>query len=220
MAERRQAAQEDRRIRLGQPELRRAEHAAVEQREQRRADRRQVVAQQQVVVGQDRDLRVARNALREREHGRVRARCGAARGDAVLQRDRPAEPAREFAGLALRVMQAEVGIAFKPGTEQRLRNRFDAGAAALGQQLQPRRVVVMHQHAVEVEQDDGRRIAHAFATRNASRAATRVCSITASSCAADMKPASNADGARYTPRSSMAWKKRLNAALSQAIACA
>src|SRR3546814_3413032 len=38
-----QALQEDRRIRLGQPKLRRTEHAVVEQREQRRADRRQVV---------------------------------------------------------------------------------------------------------------------------------------------------------------------------------
>src|SRR3546814_15014535 len=37
-----QALQEDRRLRLGQPKLRRTEHAVVEQREQRRADRRQV----------------------------------------------------------------------------------------------------------------------------------------------------------------------------------
>ena len=52
---------------------------------------------------------------------------------------------------------------------------------------------------------------------NASRAASIVSAISASSCAVDMKPASNADGARYTPRSSMAWKKRLNAAMSQAV---
>src|SRR3546814_6842386 len=54
---------------------------------------------------------------------------------------------------------------------------------------------------------------HPPVSRNASRPAARVRSITSSSCALDMKPASNADGARYTPRSSMAWKKRLNAAL-------
>jgi len=33
--------------------------------------------------------------------------------------------------------------------------------------------------------------------------------MSASECAAETKPASYADGARYTPRSSMAWKKRL-----------
>ena len=59
-----------------------------------------------------------------------------------------------------------------------------------------------------------------LAMRKASRAASMVCAISASPCALDMKPASNADGARYTPRSSIAWKKRLNAAASQAIACA
>src|SRR5690606_35840584 len=60
----------------------------------------------------------------------------------------------------------------------------------------------------------------AATTLNASRAAASVASITASSCALDMKPASYADGARNTPRSSIAWKKRLNAAVSQAVAWA
>lgn len=55
---------------------------------------------------------------------------------------------------------------------------------------------------------------------NASRAAASVASITAASCALDMKPASYADGARYTPRCSIAWKKRLKVVMSQAVACA
>lgn len=55
---------------------------------------------------------------------------------------------------------------------------------------------------------------------NAARAAARVASITASSCCADTKPASKADGARYTPASSMAWKNRLKRAVSQAITSA
>lgn len=55
---------------------------------------------------------------------------------------------------------------------------------------------------------------------NASRAAASVASITAASCALDMKPASYADGARYTPRCSIAWKKRLKLVVSQAVACA
>ena len=38
--------------------------------------------------------------------------------------------------------------------------------------------------------------------------------------ALDMKPASKAEGARYTPRFSMPWKKRLNRATSAAVACA
>ena len=41
--------------------------------------------------------------------------------------------------------------------------------------------------------------------------------MSSSLCALDRKPASNADGARYTPRSSMPWKKRLNAAVSAAV---
>src|SRR3546814_4217518 len=86
-----------------------------------------------------------------------------------------------------------VGVAFKPGFEQCARNRLDAGSAGLRQQLQPSRVVVMRQHAVQVEQDNGRHVAHALATRNASRAATTVRSMTSSSCALDMQPASYAD---------------------------
>ncbi|TCK49084.1 hypothetical protein C8F00_1475 [Xanthomonas vasicola] len=55
---------------------------------------------------------------------------------------------------------------------------------------------------------------------NALRAAASVASITASSCALDMKPASYAEGARYTPRCSIAWKKRLKVVVSHAVACA
>jgi len=40
----------------------------------------------------------------------------------------------------------------------------------------------------------------------ASSAAAMVFSITVSSCAVEMNPASNWDGARYTPCSSIAWK--------------
>ena len=58
------------------------------------------------------------------------------------------------------------------------------------------------------------------ASLNAARAASSVASITPSSCADETNPASNADGARYTPRASMAWKKRRNAATSQAVAWA
>jgi hypothetical protein len=47
-----------------------------------------------------------------------------------------------------------------------------------------------------------------------------VASISASPCAEDRKPASNADGARYTPPRSIAWKKRRNAPASLAIASA
>lgn len=60
----------------------------------------------------------------------------------------------------------------------------------------------------------------AAATANASRAAASVASSTPWSWALERKPASYADGARNTPRSSMAWKKRLNAAVSQAVAWA
>ena len=55
----------------------------------------------------------------------------------------------------------------------------------------------------------------ALVALNATRAAARVASITASSCALDRKPASYADGARNTPWSSIAWKKRLNAGMSE-----
>ena len=60
----------------------------------------------------------------------------------------------------------------------------------------------------------------AATSRKASRAASSVCAISASPCADDRKPASKADGARYTPRRNMPWKKRLNASRSQATASA
>ena len=47
-----------------------------------------------------------------------------------------------------------------------------------------------------------------------------VASMSASVCAAEMNPASNADGARYTPSASMPWKKRLKRSTSQAVASA
>ena len=53
-----------------------------------------------------------------------------------------------------------------------------------------------------------------------SRAAASVASISAAPCAAETKPASYADGARYTPRSSMAWKKRLKRSLSHCMTSA
>src|SRR3954469_22296931 len=49
---------------------------------------------------------------------------------------------------------------------------------------------------------------------NASAAAAIVCATSASSCASETKAASNCDGARYTPRSSMAWKNRPKRAVS------
>jgi hypothetical protein len=51
----------------------------------------------------------------------------------------------------------------------------------------------------------------------ASRAAESVLSMSAAECAALTKPASYNAGARYTPRSSIAWKKRLKRSLSVAI---
>ena len=64
-------------------------------------------------------------------------------------------------------------------------------------------------------------LSHAHRTSaNASRATANVSAMSCSLCAADMNPASNADGARYTPRLSMPWKKRLNIALSAAMAWA
>src|SRR3546814_16490467 len=75
---------------------------------------------------------------------------------------RGAEPARELVNLALRVVQAQVGVAFKPGFEQCARNRLDAGSAGLRQQLQPSRVVVIRQPAGQVDQDNGRHVAHAL----------------------------------------------------------
>src|SRR2546427_9333749 len=55
---------------------------------------------------------------------------------------------------------------------------------------------------------------------NAARAAVSVASISASPCAAETKPASYAEGARYTPCSSIAWKKRLNRSRSHCMTSA
>ncbi len=55
---------------------------------------------------------------------------------------------------------------------------------------------------------------------NASRAAAMVASMSASVCAADTNPASNADGARYTPRRSIAWKNLLKRSRSASITSA
>src|SRR6185503_16995308 len=57
---------------------------------------------------------------------------------------------------------------------------------------------------------------HASAIASSSRFS--VSSTSASECADDMNAASNADGARYTPRSSAAWKKRLNRSTSDVFA--
>src|SRR3990167_3735689 len=70
-----------------------------------------------------------------------------------------------------------------------------------------------HLHLQEISQP-------AATSRKASRAASSVCAISVSPCADDRKPASNADGARYTPRRSMPWKKRLKASRSQDTASA
>ena len=55
------------------------------------------------------------------------------------------------------------------------------------------------------------------ALRKASLAADTVAAMSPVLCAALTKPASYSAGARYTPRSSMAWKKRLKRSLSVAI---
>ena len=52
---------------------------------------------------------------------------------------------------------------------------------------------------------------------NVFSAAAIVASMSAGEWAADTNPASNADGAKYTPSSSMRWKKRLKRSTSQAI---
>ena len=52
-------------------------------------------------------------------------------------------------------------------------------------------------------------VTHAARRENAPSAASRVWRISASPCAPERNAASNADGAKYTPASSMAWKKRL-----------
>jgi len=55
---------------------------------------------------------------------------------------------------------------------------------------------------------------------NTRAAAATVASTSASLCAADTNPASKAEGARYTPSSSMPWKKRLKRSTSQVVASA
>src|SRR5438067_6287343 len=52
------------------------------------------------------------------------------------------------------------------------------------------------------------------------RAAASVASISAAPCAAETKPASYAEGARYTPCSSIAWKKRLKRSRSHCMTSA
>jgi hypothetical protein len=66
--------------------------------------------------------------------------------------------------------------------------------------------------------DAGLNIAQSVA--KASRAAAMVVAMSAGVCAALTKPASYSAGARYTPRSSMAWKKRLKRAESVLITVA
>ncbi len=56
-----------------------------------------------------------------------------------------------------------------------------------------------------------------WGTQKASRAAASVASMSAWVCAALTKPASYSAGAKYTPRSSMPWKKRLKAGPSVVI---
>ncbi len=53
-----------------------------------------------------------------------------------------------------------------------------------------------------------------YSLANTRRAASMVLSISSSLWATDIKPASNADGARYTPSSSIRWKKRLKRSTS------
>lgn len=56
-----------------------------------------------------------------------------------------------------------------------------------------------------------------YSVANTRRAASMVLSMSSMLCATDIKPASNADGARYTPSSSIRWKKRLKRSTSHAI---
>jgi hypothetical protein len=56
--------------------------------------------------------------------------------------------------------------------------------------------------------------------RKSARAAAAVASMSRGECAADMNPASNADGAKYTPSASIAWKNRLNRCTSLAMTLA
>ncbi len=53
-----------------------------------------------------------------------------------------------------------------------------------------------------------------YSFANTLRAASMVLLISSLLCATDIKPASNADGARYTPSSSIRWKKRLKRSTS------
>ncbi len=53
-----------------------------------------------------------------------------------------------------------------------------------------------------------------YSFANTRRAASMVLLISSSLCATDIKPASNADGAKYTPSSSIRWKKRLKRSTS------
>src|SRR5208282_1201462 len=53
--------------------------------------------------------------------------------------------------------------------------------------------------------------------RKAEAASCTVAWMSAAVCAADTNPASNALGAKYTPASSMRWKKRLKRSRSQAM---
>ena len=54
----------------------------------------------------------------------------------------------------------------------------------------------------------GEGLVYATSSANVASAAASVASRSASACALETNPASNAEGARYTPRASMAWKKR------------
>ncbi len=116
---------------------------------------------------------------------------------------------------------AAVVLDFQPRYEQHLAHALVRAAGMRRQVCDPGFVPVVRQDAVEIEQHlVDPRLHPAATTLKASRAAEIVASMTSGVCALDMKPASNADGARYTPRSSIAWKKRLNAAVSQATAWA
>src|SRR5690606_13098746 len=143
------------------------------------------------------------------------------RGDPCLRIHGSPEPVAQAAEVGRRVDGAGVEFRFQPRREQHLAHPLAAAAGVAGQRRDPHLVPVRRQQLVEVEQDPpDPRLHPAAATANASLAAARVASTTAASCALDTKPASNADGARNTPRPSIAWKKRLKAAVSQATAWA
>ena len=104
------------------------------------------------------------------------------------------------------------GLFFEDGA----RNAVLIDAGGFGQRPASARPAVVDQHIVQIEQQQFRRHQPAAISLNTACAAARVCAISASPCMADRKPASNADGAKYTPRSSMPWKKRLKRSLSVA----